>query len=102
MATLYITEFFSQGKDGQASIVPLPVVPPVAEQILTIGIASLASAAFNANTTIIRVCADSVCSIAWGTSPVALVTNARLPANTLMEFAVPRGSALKVAVITNV
>ena len=101
MATLYITEFFSMGQDGTGRTSPVPMVPPSAEQVLAISVSSVASAAFSANTTLVRICSDVTCSIAWGTSPTATGVSARIPANVPMDFVVKQGSNFKVAVIAN-
>jgi hypothetical protein len=95
MATLYVTEYIAQ----QESLIQASVVPPVAEQTVAIGGASVASAAFNPNTTMVRIHPDAICSIAWGYAPVATATNMRLPANISEYFMVRPG--MKVAVITN-
>lgn len=101
MATLYITEFVAQGRDGAGYVAPAPLVPPVAEQTVAIGGTSTASSAFNARTAVVRILSDSICSIAWGTAPTATTTTARVPADVPMDFMVPVGQSFKVAVITN-
>jgi len=101
MATLYITEFAAQGRDAAGYVAPAPMVPAVAEQTVAIGGGSTASSAFNANTAIVRLVSDAVCSIAWGTAPVATAATARIPANVPFDFMVPVGKQFKVACITN-
>lgn len=101
MATLYITEFAAQGRDGAGYVAPAPMVPPLAEQTVAIGAGSVQSNAFAATTAIVRVVADAVCSIAWGANPTATAAKARIPANVPCDFMVPVGQSYKVAVITN-
>lgn len=103
MAILYITEFVKQGRDGGGYVNQnsVPEEPTVAEQTLAIGAGSVASAAFNAKTTMIRLHTDAICSIAVGANPTASATNRRIAANTSEYIAVPQGAGFKVAVITN-
>jgi hypothetical protein len=100
MAFLYITEFSSTQTDINGHPLPMGAMPPIAEQTLAIGAVSAPSAAFNTATRFVRLAADSICSIAFGTAPVAAATNLRLAANAAGEyFAVTGGQ--KVAVLTN-
>jgi hypothetical protein len=94
MASLYLAEFGGLVKDKLA----IPQTPPLAEQKLTIG-AETDSVAFNPDTTVIRVHVDAICSIAFGASPTAAVTNMRLAANQTEYFGVRSGD--KLSVITN-
>lgn len=111
MATLYITEFqaigyaggptWAAGTNGPTQAAQQPAV---ANQTVAIGGASVASAAFNAATTLVRLHTDSICSIAFTlpgstTDPVATATSARMAANQTEYFGVVPGT--KVAVITN-
>jgi len=96
MATLYITEFLPRS----TGTFQVAVIPPVAEQTVAIGISSVASAAFNSNTGLVRLCCDSPCSVAWGLAPIASSTTCRLPANGVEYFNVS-SPGMKVAVITN-
>jgi len=101
MATVYITEFSAQAQDLRGFHIQAPAQPPVAEQTVAIGAGSVQSAALNDKTTIIRVHADAVCSIAVGVNPTATAVKARMAAGQTEYFAVPRQSGFKVAVITN-
>jgi hypothetical protein len=88
MATLYISEY----RDMPVTIgqfLPVPQEPTTTTQ----------SAAFNTNTRFIRVHADAICSIKFGTSPTAVTTDARMAANTTEYFGVIAGQ--KLAVVTN-
>ena len=108
MATLYITEFQAIGYAGMPPLAagtngPTQAAqqPVVAEQTVTIGGSSTASAAFNAATTLVRLHTDSICSIEFGTAPTATTATARMVAGQTEYFGVPQAGALKVAVITN-
>lgn len=98
MATLYIAEFTSIGGVGgfptQAAC-----QPTIAEQTVSIGGASTASNAFNANTKFVRIHTDAICSIAFGAAPTATTSKARLSANATEYFSVQPGHV--VAVISN-
>jgi hypothetical protein len=103
VAKLYITEFQNMAAVG-SRFVNVPAMPPVAEQTVAIGAGSVQSNPFNAATAIIRVEADSVCSIEIGPTasggPVATANTMRIPASAPGEyFAVQPGQVL--AVITN-
>lgn len=108
MATVYITEFADLAFSTTPSQTHAPrelaqaaqqAPGPVVEQTVAIGGASAQSAAFNAATTLVRIHADSVCSILFGLNPTATATSARLAAGQTEYFGVYPGT--KVAVITN-
>lgn len=102
MATVYITEYIDI--DGTRQV---PSEPPVKEQTVAITAGSVASAPFNARTTIIRINTDAVCSILIGGSnnagtivnPTATAASGRLAANQTEYRGVQGGQSL--AVITN-
>lgn len=97
MATLYVAEF------PASSLLhgPVPIVQgtPIAEQTVSIGGSSTSSSAFAANTKIIRVHTDAICSIAIGASPTATAAKMRMAAGTTEYFEV--APTHKIAVITN-
>ena len=96
MATLYIAEF-ERPADGRVNVAN---APPIAEQTVAIGGASVASSAFNAKTRVVRIHCDAICSIKFGaTAPTATTSNMRLPADTIEYFGVNNNSF--VAVISN-
>lgn len=101
MATLYITEFARQGRDAAGYTMVVADEPAIANQTVAIGGASAQSSAFAANTAFVRVCADAVCSIEFGSNPTATTSTRRLPANVVEYFSVPIGGSFKVACITN-
>lgn len=100
MATLYITEYDSEGSDLNGNKVQVAMAPNVAEQTVAIGGTSTQSAAFNANTRLIRVHTDAICSIKISANPTATAANKRMAANATEYFAL-RGNGLMLAVITN-
>ncbi|OXE35719.1 MAG: hypothetical protein CGW95_12255 [Phenylobacterium zucineum] len=102
MAKLYVTEFQQQGADLQGVAIPIGKQPASIDQTpVVIGAGSLQSAAFSAQTCLVRIHTDAICSIAFGTNPTASANTMRMGANTTEYFSVLPGSAMKVAVITN-
>lgn len=102
MAFLYIREHSAQGRDiASYQQQGVPLYPSVAEQAVAIAVGSTQSATLNANTTIVWLCADTVCSIAVGANPTAAATNWRIPANVPVVIAVPANSGFKIANIVN-
>jgi len=99
MATLYIAEFASVGGTSNFGVAG-GFTPPITEQTVAIGGGSTPSAAFNANTAFVRLHADAICSLAWGTSPTATTSKMRMAAGQTEYFAVPQ-TGYKVAVISN-
>ncbi len=98
MATLYIAEF-SKLYTNPNGVGQMGVTPPLAQQTVAIGGSSLQSGALNAATTAVRLHADAICSVAFGTDPTATATTARMAAGQTEYFGVAGGT--KVAVITN-
>lgn len=97
MAILYVTEY--SGLIGYS----IPVTPRLATNNIAIGGASAPSNAFSPNTSVVRVHADAICSIAFspiaGSTPVATAAEGRLAANQTEYYSVKPGD--KIAVITN-
>jgi hypothetical protein len=98
MAILYIAEFANIGRD-QGQGVQVATLAPLAEQTVSIGGSSTQSVSFGAYKNFVRLCSDSVCSIAVGANPNASGVNLRLPANTPEYFQVTPGQ--KLACIAN-
>lgn len=107
MATLYVTEFTGlanvASNFGAALMgAQAPLEPALVDQTVAIGGSSTPSNPFNANTTLVRVHSDAICSIAFGRgSATASATTRRLAANQTEYFGVPKGDGYVVAVITN-
>jgi hypothetical protein len=105
MATLYVAEYkLLSSTLSSLNFAPVttqaPQEPPTTEQVVSIAASSTASQPFNQSTTLIRVHADSICSVAIGTNPTATTTNKRLAANQTEYFGVAAGQ--QIAVIQNV
>ena len=98
MASVYLTEHYAPKFVG-GNLLPAVSMPPIAEQKITIGGASVASSAFNALTQVLGVHAEAVCSVAFGAAPTATSANRRLAAHSTEYFEVTPGQ--KVAIITN-
>lgn len=98
MATLYVTEFPSAATDHGASV-PVAFTPAIVNNNVAIG-AEAKSAAFNVNTKLVRLHADTVCFVKFGTAPTAVtVTDARMAANQTEYFAVQPGNGMKLSVV---
>jgi hypothetical protein len=65
-----------------------------ASQDIATGVASVQSAAFQAQTRLIRVCCTVACRILTGANPTALATSMLLPANWIAYIAVNSGDKL--------
>jgi len=100
MATLYIAEF-EEMPHTSGSKIPVALQPPLAEQTVAIGGASVASAAFNARTRFVRLHNDVICSVRFDLAPTASATTARMAAGATEYHGVQKGVGMKVAVITN-
>ena len=118
---LHISEFSGLGATGQSDSVPLlDASSNRANQTVAIAGASASSAAFQSAVTSggqgadaqrqvettpptkwVLLFADIACSIAFGTTPVAVVGGWYLPAATSILVRVPAGLSWKVAVIAD-
>ena len=105
MAVLYITEYAQLMPSPVGGQGQIPMEPPLAEQHVAIGASSVQSNAFNAQTRLVRLHTDAICSVEFGTNPTATATTARMAANQTEYKGVPindpSGNTFKVAVITN-
>ena len=104
MAVVYVREYSRLGREqygGHGLNVQAPLEPAIRDQTIAIGSSSVASEEFNAETTIVLIHTDAICSIKFGTNPAASATNFRLPANATQFYCVEAGKRMKVAVITN-
>jgi hypothetical protein len=100
MATLYITEFCMQGKDGAATTIPAAMQLPLAEQTRSLTASSAQSSALNAQTTLVRLQTDTACFILFGANPTATTSKMPLAINTPEYFCVPENCGFKIAAIT--
>jgi hypothetical protein len=104
MTKLYVTEY------ANVTLVNTPgggaaqcgEEPALAEQVVDFSSGAAASAAFNAKTRFVRLHADSICSVKFGTAPVATTASSRMAADQTEFRGVDRsGNATKVSAITN-
>lgn len=100
MGILYITEYADVGRDQNGNLAPVAMLPPLNQQAITFT-TSTQSAVLNAQTRLVRLHTDSICSFRAAVNPTAVTTDARLAANQTEYFAVPPGSTLKIAAVAN-
>jgi hypothetical protein len=81
MPTLWIAEYDMLSNDGVGNALPIPREPAIAEQTVTFT-TTVASAAFNAKTTYVRLIADADCHLHFDDAPVATTAKQFVPANT--------------------
>lgn len=98
MAKVYITEH-TEPSVYQGGLLPVVYMPPLTTQTVAIGGSTTQSAAFNAKTKMIAVHTDAICSVEFGSNPVATANSKRMAAGTTEYFEVTAGH--KIAVITN-
>jgi hypothetical protein len=105
VSKLYVAEYAElqigpAGRHGQ-----VPLEPPVAEQVVDFSGGVAASNAFNAATRLVRLHADSICAIEFGTNPTVIAAGAtgtaRMAANQTEYYGVPLGAGLKVSAISS-
>lgn len=108
MTTLYIREYQKSAHANAENWgftdngLQVAKEPGVIDQTVAIGVGSVASTPFGSTTRLVRIHADSICSIlfgAVGTTPAALTTSARMVAGQTEYFGVSPG--MTVAVIAN-
>lgn len=100
MPNLYITEFAQEGVDALGRVMPTARQQPLASQKVTFT-TSTQSATLNANTTLVRLNTDGVCSVAFGTNPTATTSDMRMALDQTEYFAVQANSGLKIAAVSN-
>lgn len=94
-STLYVTEFV--GAPPLSVYYQAARAPAVTNQTVAIGASSVRSAAFNANTGIIRIHTDVNCHLViGGTAPTAVSTSMRMVAGQTEYFLVTPGDKLAV------
>jgi len=102
MTKLYVAEYSgiaSVQTDGAVAVLPQP---PTAEQVVdyTAGAAATANP-FADSTEFVELATDAICSVVFGSAPVATVNNMRMAAGERRLVSVRPGSKLKVSAITN-
>ena len=100
MGILYITEFADEGKDQNGNLAPVAMMPPIAQQAITFT-TSTQSAVLNAQTRLVRLHTHTLSSLTAAVNPTAVTTDMRLAANQTEYVAVPAGSGLKIAAVSN-
>ena len=100
-AKCYISEY---GAVTQAptNVAQIARQPTLADQVTAdFASAAVASATFNAGTTIVRVFCDTQGSIVFGSSPVATNQNMPIAAGAVEYFGIGQNSGLKLSVHSN-
>lgn len=98
---IHISEYADYARDASTNrILGVTKEPPLVEQSVAVGGSSAQSAAFGANTRLIRVSAGVICSILVGANPTATTESRRLVAGHTELMAVTPGH--KIAVISNI
>jgi hypothetical protein len=105
MATLYITEFANLQDLPVATHAQIVAAPALVEQAIAISGTSAQSAAFNAQTRVVRISSDGVVGWTVGTNPTATTVSAglgspRLAIGVVEYIGVPQGQNYKIAGIT--
>jgi len=95
MATLYITEFSGIGPDMTGRTPQTARLPAIVDQAITLSATSAQSAAFNAQTVMVRVQSDADCFILADSNPTATTSKMPLAAGSAEYFSVFPG--LKIA-----
>ncbi len=93
MATCKISEYANLAKDAAGKTVMAAREPAIATQTVTYT-SSTASAAFNAETEIIRVIADAKAHFVVGAAPSADADDPYVPADTVEYFGVQSGDKI--------
>lgn len=101
MSKLYITEYAEIMLGLVGRVTQVPMEPPIAEQVVDYSGGVTASTALNANTQLVRIHTDAICSVLFGTAPVATTGKGRMVAGATEYRGVPRGASFKVSAITN-
>jgi hypothetical protein len=101
LAKLYVAEFAHLPLDDRGRPVMAPPMPPIAEQVVAIGMTSTQAAnVFQSNTRYAQIHTDAICSVAFGTNPTATASNQRLAANETRFTGVNPGDLIAVIVNT--
>lgn len=98
-ATLYITEYANGVSTVGTTQPQVPPVPATAVQTVSVGGASLQSAAFASSTHVVGLTCDVGCSISFGSNPTATTSTTLLQQGVTYLFGTT--ATMKVAVIAN-
>ncbi len=100
MPSIYVNEFRSLARDAEGNVIAAPLYPPLATQVVTIGVASAASSAFNDETRFIEIASDTDCHYEVAASPTAAAASSmNLAAGVVKFIGVQAGQSMKIAVI---
>ena len=103
MAFLSVVEYAEMEIGPAGRVGQMPMQPPIASQGVGNAGGSTQSAVFNAKTRFVRLHADTVCCVEFGTNPTAVAIGAtmttRLAAGQTEYHAVPLGGGYRVAAI---
>lgn len=100
MATLFISEHEDYRGPADGNIIRSPAIT---SQTVTITSSSVSSVSFQSQTRVIRVHADTTCSVLFGVAPSATLSSPRMATGQTEYYALPSttNTTLKVAVIAN-
>ena len=90
MAILNITEYEDLARDSQGNVILAGKEPRITSQNVTYT-TSAQSAAFSGKTKYIRVVADAVAYLDFGTNPTSTLTDTRLPSGVVEFYGVEPG-----------
>ena len=99
MATLSITEYGTVGftSSNHNNHGSFPAVGSIlAEQIVTISASSTQCSALNSGTSLVELCSDTDCYLAFGSNPTAVALYHYLPAKTVRYYAMGGNTRLAV------
>ncbi len=96
MATCKISEYANLSQDASGKPVPVAAEPAIATQTVTYT-TSTASAAFNAQTRVIRIVADAKAHFVVAATPTADADDPYVAADASEYFGVARNQSLKIA-----
>jgi hypothetical protein len=100
MGILYITEYAQLMPSPPGGVGQVPMEPALATQTVSFT-THTESLAFNAQTRVVRVHTDSICSLIFGASPVATTSHPRMAAGQTEYHGVPVGASYKVSAVSN-
>jgi hypothetical protein len=95
VTALCITEISGLAYVGSQTVMA-PIMPPIAEQSVTIGVDSARSKPISSRTKLVLLSTDSTCCLAFGTEPVAEIGIHRMAANEVRLYAVNAGDFIAV------